>query len=173
MAKLLQKSISGLIAIDQDVIRSSLLKDLDAPFEQLGGCAYGIQWALAGEAAKQGLGVIIDSTCFSQDVLDLGAALAERYGMVYWYVECEVRDVDVLDARLRGRDSMRSQRTGVFRPPAAAVSACQGEDCRGLFKSWIDGACRPERNAIIVDATGDLEMCRDYILERVVPQSKM
>lgn len=167
MAKLLHKSIGGLV-INHDIIRSSLLEDNYGPFDQVATIAYNLQWALAEEVVKQGLNVIIDSTCNFKEVLDHGSALAKQYGFTYWYVECKVEDIDVLDERLRTREPMKSQRTGVDLPPAAAIGAREGEDSRALFRNWIENPCRPERNAIILDSTGSPEI--DYIMTQIVPQ---
>ncbi len=169
-AKLLQQSFGGLV-IDHDVIRSSLLEDNDMPFDQVAKQAYNLQWAFAKEAVQQGFSVIIDSTCNFQEVLNRGSALAEQYGLTYWYVECKVEDIGLLDARLRTRVPMRSQRTGVERPPEDAVSTRQGEDSRALFKKWIEAPCRPAQNVIIVDSTAGLEAARDHILSQIFPSS--
>ena len=168
MAKLLQQSIGGVV-IDHDVIRSSLLQDNDLPFEEVAKKAYSLQWASASEVAQQGLNVIMDSTCNFQEVLDQGSALAEQHGLAYWYVECRVEDIDLLDERLRARTPMKSQRTGVDRPPEAASAARQGEDSRAQFQKWIDSPCRPGHNAIVVDSTSDLEAGRNRILEHILP----
>ncbi|WYZ40814.1 hypothetical protein EsH8_IV_001155 [Colletotrichum jinshuiense] len=167
IARLLRQSIGGLV-IDHDVFRSALLDYNDVSFDEVAKRAYHLQWALAQDVMKQGLNVIMDSTCNFQEVLDQGSALAEKYGFAYWYVECRVEDIDLLDERLRSRDPMKSQRTGVGCPPAAASSARAGEDSRSLFKKWIENPCRPEHNAIIVDSTGSPEMHRDHILEQIV-----
>ncbi|KAI4868838.1 P-loop containing nucleoside triphosphate hydrolase protein [Hypoxylon rubiginosum] len=132
IARLLGNSISGVV-IDHDIFRSTLLES-DVPFDQAARIAYQLQWALARDVMKQGCSVIIDSTCNFQQVLDQGSALAQQHGFAYWYVECKVQDVDLLDQRLRTRDPMTSQRTGVDCPPAAAQSARAGEDSRALFK---------------------------------------
>ncbi len=167
MAKLLQQSIGGVV-IDHDVIRSSLLQDNDLPFDEVAKQAYRLQWASASEVAQQGSNVIVDSTCNFQEVLDQGSALAEQHGLAYWYVECRVEDIDLLDQRLRARTPMTSQRTGVDRPPEAASAARQGEDSHALFQKWINSPCRPGRNAIVVDSTGDLESGRNRILEHIL-----
>ncbi|KAF9872941.1 putative ABC transporter [Colletotrichum karsti] len=141
-------------------------------FDEAAKRAYHLQWSFAEDAMKQGLDVIIDSTCNFQEVLDQGSALAEKHGFTYWYVECKVEDIDLLDERLRSRDPMRSQRTGVDCPPAAARQARAGEDSRSLFKKWIENPCRPKHNAIIVDSTGNPEIHRDYILKQIVGQPR-
>ncbi|WDK13121.1 hypothetical protein CGRA01v4_04402 [Colletotrichum graminicola] len=121
---------------------------------------------------KQGLNVIIDSTCNFQEILHQGSALAEKHGFTYWYVECKVEDIDLLDERMRSRDSMKSQRTGVDCPPAAACHARAGEDSRGLFKKWIENLCRPEHDAIVVDSKGNPEIHRGHILKRIIGQPR-
>lgn len=172
MARLLQQSIGGLV-IDHDILRSALLDDNinDIPFDKIAQSAYRLQWTLAQDVLKQGLNVIIDSTCNFQEVLDRGCALAEQHGFVYWYVECKVEDIDLLDQRLHARNPMRSQRTSVDSPPDAARSARAGEDTRARFKAWIKNPCRPERNAIILDSTANPEMHGDRILKHIVGQS--
>lgn len=170
IARLLGQSIGGVV-IDHDVLRSSLLEN-NLEFSQAAKNAYELQWALAQDVMKQGLSVIIDSTCNFQIVLDRGTELAKQQGYHYWYVDCQVRDVDLLDRRLRSRDAMTSQRTGVDSAPAAAVAANgigESEDSRAIFKRWIENPCRPEEdnNSVIVDSTGRPEMLRDHILKMI------
>ncbi|KAK1995983.1 hypothetical protein LX36DRAFT_682689 [Colletotrichum falcatum] len=172
MARLLRQSIGGLV-VDHDVFRTALLEHNDVAFDQVAKRAYHLQWSLAEDAMRQGLNVIIDSTCNFQEVLDQGSSLAEKHGFAYWYVECKVEDIDVLDERLRSRDSIKSQRTGVDRPStAAARHARAGEDSRALFKKWIENPCRPKHNAIVVDSRGDPEIHRDHILKRIAGQPR-
>ena len=182
LAKLLQKSIGGSLVIDHDLIRSAILDSSsdsssssgdDLPFDRAAKAAYNAQWALADSALEQGLAVIVDSTCNFQEVVDRGSALAGRHGCVYWYVECYVEDIDLLDRRLRARVPMRSQRAGVSEPPAAAArsAARAGEDSRALFRRWISEPCRPRSNVIVVDAGGSLSLedgMRD-VLEEIFP----
>ncbi|KAJ4204317.1 hypothetical protein NW767_004510 [Fusarium falciforme] len=166
IARLLRQSIGGVV-IDHDVLRSSLLGDSDVPFDQVAKRAYNLQWRLAEDFMKQGLSVIVDSTCNFQEVLDRGSALAEQQGFTYWYVECKVEDIDLLDERLRTRDPMKSQRTAVDCPPVAASSARVGEDSRAVFKKWIESPCRPESNSIVLDSTGSPEANRDLVLKQI------
>jgi predicted kinase len=168
MAKLLRQSIGGVV-IDHDIIRSSLLEDNDLPFDEVAKKAYRIQWAFAEAMAQQGFNIIMDSTCNFQEVLDWGSAVAEQHGLAYWYVECKVEDIDLLDERLRTRAPLKSQRAGVERPPEAASGARKGEDSRAQFRKWIDAPCRPERNVIIVDSACDLETGRHNILKHILP----
>jgi predicted kinase len=172
LAKLLQKSIGGSLVIDHDLIRSAILDSSgDLPFDHAAKAAYNSQWALADSALEQGLAVIVDSTCNFQEVVDTGSALAQKHGCVYWYVECYVEDIDLLDRRLRARVPMRSQRASVSDPPDAARSARTGEDSRALFRRWIHEPCRPNRNTIIVNAGGSfsLEDGIRSVLEEMFP----
>ena len=165
MAMLLQRSIGGLV-IDHDIIRSSLLEDYsDVPFDQVAKSAYRIQWAMAEQAVKQGLNVIIDSVCNYQETLDQGIALAGRHGYTYWYVECRVESIALLDERLRARKPMRSQRTGVDCPPAGASRTGRGEE---VLRQRIANPCRPEKNVIIVDTmAGSLDVSLEEVLRQI------
>lgn len=120
MARLLRQSIGGLV-IDHDVFRSALLEYNDMSFDEVAKRAYNLQWSLAQDVLKKGLDVIIDSTCNFQEVLGQGSALAGKHGFTYWYVECKVVEIDLLDERLRSRDPMKSQRTGVDCPPCCGM----------------------------------------------------
>ncbi|KAL8364660.1 hypothetical protein RB595_003780 [Gaeumannomyces hyphopodioides] len=173
LARLLQRSTGGLI-IDHDVLRSSLLGSADGllPFDHVAKMAYDLQWALAESASRQGLGaIVVDSACNSREVVDRGSELAARHGAAYWYVECRVADVDLLDRRLRARERpMASQRTAVDEPPAAAATARAGEDSRALFRRWIDEPCRPSAldTVIVVDSSEGLETGRDLVLQKIL-----
>ncbi|KAL8282923.1 hypothetical protein RB597_010351 [Gaeumannomyces tritici] len=179
MARLLQQSTGGLV-IDHDVLRSSLLGSSDGllTFDHVARMAYDLQWALADSAAgQQGPlrlpAVIVDSTCNSREVVDRGSGLAARHGLAYWYVECRVADVDLLDRRLRARERpLPSQRTAVDEPPAAAAGARAGEDSRALFRRWIDEPCRPlaSDRVIVVDSSKSLEEGRDLVLRKILEE---
>lgn len=167
LARRLRPAIAGVI-IDHDVLRSSLLESAIVPFDQAAKQAYLLQWALARDVIKQGLSVIIDSTCNYDQILNEDSSLAAQHGYEYWYVECQVQEIDLLDQRLRARDPMASQRTTVDSPPVAAQSARVGVDSRALFRKWMDNPSRPNDNIIIVDCTGNLEDICDRVLKRVV-----
>ncbi|KAI5861705.1 P-loop containing nucleoside triphosphate hydrolase protein [Durotheca rogersii] len=174
VARLLRPCIGGVI-VDHDVLRSSLLESAIIPFDDAAKQAYLLQWKLAKDfMMNQGLSVITDSTCNYPEVLEQGTALAVQHGYAYWYVECKVGDVDLLDKRLRARPAMASQRSAVDCPPAAA----QGngirvdEDARALFAKWIDSPCRPNDDHVITfDSTGSPEMLCEQILKKIFSTS--
>lgn len=171
VARLLRPSIHGIV-IDHDVLRSALLESGIGSFDQAAKQAYRLQWAQAQDFMSQGVGsVIIDSTCNYPEVLQQGISLAACRGYTYWYVECKVNDVDLLDRRMRARQPMASQRSAVDCPPTAAQGngARVGEDARALFTRWIERPCRPDNEScvIIVDSTASLENVREQILKRL------
>ena len=165
LGKLLAQSIDAVV-IDHDLLRSFFL-DNNNPFDQSAKQAYGLQWLLAEDLIKQGRSVIFDSTCNYQETLDRGSALAKKFDYDYKYVECRVNDVDLLDERLQTRVSLRSQRTGVNKPPADATEARHNEDYRVMFQKWIEKPVRPATGAILVDSTRGPEKCVVNVLEQI------
>lgn len=155
LARRLRTALKHSIVIDHDVIRSSLLEQENPCFETAAKQAYDLQWTLARDAIKQGVcRVIIDSTCNFPKVLHQGMALAAEFGYTYWYIECKMTDIELLDQRLRTREPMLCQRSGFDRPPKAAEGR-EEEDGRELFKRWLMYPCRPddEKAIITVDST--------------------
>lgn len=171
IARLLRPYIDGCI-IDHDILRSSLLKNA-FPFDEAAKHAYNLQWELARDFMEQGVAsVIIDSTCNYPQILNQGMELAKQYDYTYWYIECKVSDIDLLDKRLRSRLPMESQRSGMDCPPVAAQSNITsfGEDeaQRTLFTRWMDSPCRPDDNHIItLDSTNNPQSLCQEILQHI------
>lgn len=166
LAKQIAKSLSGVV-INHDLIKSFFLEN-GIPFEQSAKLTYGFQWVLAKEMIEQGQStVIIDSTCNYQETLDQGLALAQLYNYKYIYVECKVGDLDLLEKRLRGRASMRSQRSSISDSPIDATETRHAEDHRALFKRWIEHPVRPFTHSIIVDTSNSPEHCLEYTLNQI------
>jgi predicted kinase len=155
VSKLLRRSISDTVVIDHDVLRSSLLES-NVPFKQAADQAYQLQWKLAQDFIGQGFNIIVDSTCDLQMDLDQRLTLAKDYGYAFWYVECKIRDIDLLDHRLRSRRPMTSQRTSVY--------IVTDEDCRCL-RNGLRIRAAPRNNVVVVDTTGNAQTVRDHILE--------
>jgi predicted kinase len=168
-AGMLRDSLDGAVIIDHDVLKSALLED-DIAIDQAAKHAYRLQGRLAELFAEQGYSVIIDSTCNYQSVLDRAISLAEQYESIFWYVECRVKDVDLLDQRLRARDAKRSQRTGVNSPPPDDPTFGTSDYAKSLarFDQWINHPCKPESRIIVVDSTASLEKLRDGILKQMM-----
>lgn len=177
VASLLGKSIGGVV-YDHDRYRSATLEQMlkilpemekKYVFDVAAKLTCSCGWTWAEEMAKQEKSLIMDSTCNFKEILEQGTVLAQQYGYEYWYVECKVDDINVLDERLGTKVALRSQRTSVGRPPQDASDAREGEDHSAVFKGWMRNMCRPEgkRNVIIVDSTGSLDKCHGEILARV------
>ena len=166
MAELLAQSINGVI-INHDLIKSFFLEK-DISFNESSKLTYGLDWVLAEDMIKQKRNIVMDSICNYNEVLEQGTALARRYGYDYRYVECRVKDIDLLDRRLRDRVPMRCQLTGVTRPPPDVSGAHQTEDYHALYKKWMESPCRPADNSIVVDSSGSMEESLDYVLKQII-----
>ena len=166
LSKHLQSHINATI-LDHDIIRSTVLSH-NPEFSVAAKLAYDLTWALAEDILTQNLSVIIDSPCNYQEAVDSGMGLAKRYGAQYWYVECRVDDMGLLDERLRQRVPLRSQRTGVNRPPIDVIGTGTSEDSRQIFEKWIKEPCRPDPDKVIVIGSAkDPEECGDEVLRRM------
>jgi hypothetical protein len=113
--------------------------------------------AIADDVLAQGLGVVIDSPCFYDELLAAGQALAAKHGVAYRYIECVTEDIGLLDTRLRSRPALRSQRPSVDAPPIdlAADRERTGSD---LFADWIANMKRPGAY-LRLDTTQPLDEC--------------
>ena len=163
---LAQSELINAVVINHDLIKSFFL-ELDMSLDQAAKLAYRLDWTLAEDMIKQGRSVIIDSVCNYNELINDGIALARKYGYDYKYIECKVGDIDLLDRRLQTRTSLRSQRTGVNRPPAGASGTSHSaEDSHALFKKW-ENPCRPDDDVIVVDSTVGLEECLAHVLKQI------
>lgn len=164
LARLLAKEIDAVV-VDHDYLRSFFLTE-NLPWTQSARLAYGMQWTFAESQLKDGRSVIIDSTCNYPETRDQGIELAQRYKCIYKYIECKITDIHTLGERLRNRTGMRSQRTGIENaPPDAPQSSRKSE--REIFQAWMEKACRPGNNAIIIDSTRSSDECLRAALDGI------
>jgi predicted kinase len=152
---------TGLVALDHDIVKSAVL-DGGGTFAHAGPVSYGVLLAVAGDLLEQGFGVIIDSPCYYDELLEAGRRLAAAPGRAYRYIECVTEDIDVLDRRLRTRAGLRSQRQSVYEPPLDLV-ADQEATGADLFRTWIARMKRPEQ-FLRLDTTRPLAVCVDEAL---------
>jgi len=171
-AKLLAKALNAII-IDHDMIKSFFLEsDIfvhnDDPFDQSAKLTYKFQWVLAEDLMKQGRNVIMDCVCNFSPVIENGAALAQKYGFAYHYVEVRANSMELLDQRLQQRVPLRSQRTGVYRPPDDQCNgAIDGEEgYHALFNKWMNPK-RPSTGIIVVESMSSLDDRISYILGKI------
>lgn len=168
-AELLAPRINAVI-IPHDIIKSQLLENGMA-FKDAGKTAYSMDWALAENAMRQGLSVIVDTPCFFPQIISSGHELARKYDFAYWYVELSANpnDLAVLDARLRARPSpMRAQRVAIDDAPADVDGADRFNEAAGeRFRSMVANPCRPEKNVIVIGTCTSLDYRVDYILSHI------
>ncbi|KAI7786620.1 uncharacterized protein LA080_002730 [Diaporthe eres] len=161
-------SINGVI-INHDLIKSCFL-DNGIAFQKSAELTYTLQWVLAGDLLRQGRNVIVDSTCNYQETLDQGTALARQHGYDYAYIECimSIKDIGLLEQRLRDRVALRSQRTSVNAEPGDmdAAHSSSGGDALTRYKTWIESPARPD-SVIAVDATGSPADCLSSVLSQL------
>jgi predicted kinase len=175
LSKLLAPKINGVV-IDYDLLKTFFLNN-NIPFAESGKLSYNFIWVLAEEMIKQGRNVIVDSPCQYTEILERGTALAEKSNYEYKYVWCRVKseDVEMLDQRIRSRAPMRSQRTGVFRPPIDKLDIQRDDDYyRAHFKERIEDPIRPDASSIImVDSYATPLECLDSVLKQLIPPASI
>jgi predicted kinase len=168
IGNLLAKTI-GAVLIDHDVLRSFFL-DIGEDFDIAAEHAYRLQWVLTEFYLKKERSVVVDSTCNYQVTLDTGSNLARRYACTYRYVECRLGDIDVLENRLRSRDSLRSQRKSIYSDPVdyqkLNVPGLR-RDAAATFQTWIDSSCRPNHGVIVIHTTNDPATCLQDLLKQI------
>jgi predicted kinase len=130
----------GAVAVDYDVIKTAVL---DAGFDLAGSAkaAYEVMYAQARHVLAQGHDVIMDSPCFWPTILTKGMEIAREHDARYRYIECQIRDLKLLDERLRRRPRLRSHRRGVDYPPVDLGDELV--DGEAYFRDGMDRVQRP------------------------------
>ncbi|GAB2673323.1 ATP-binding protein [Kribbella swartbergensis] len=138
----------GAVAIDYDVIKSAVL---DAGFDlpSSAKAAYEVMYAQARHVLAQGHPAVMDSPCFWPRILAEGIDIAREHDVPYRYVECQVRDLKLLDERLRQRPRLRTHRRGVnYLPVDLGDEPVDGE---AFFRDGMDRVHRPSNNYLQLD----------------------
>ena len=138
----------GAVAIDYDIIKSAVL---DAGFDLASStkAAYEVMYAQARHVLAQGHPVVMDSPCFWPRILTEGMEIAREHDASYRYIECQVRDLKLVDERLRRRPRLRSHRRGVDYPPVdLGDNLVDGE---AFFRDGMDRVQRPSDNYLQLD----------------------
>ncbi|WP_433008626.1 AAA family ATPase [Kribbella sp. CA-294648] len=138
----------GAVAVDYDVIKSALL---GAGFDLASStkAAYEVMYAQARHVLAQGHPVVMDSPCFWPRILTEGMEIAREHNATYRYIECQVRDLKILDERLRQRPRLRSHRRGVNHPPLDLGNELA--DGEALFRDGMNRIQRPPGNYLQLD----------------------
>lgn len=142
------------VIIDHDVTKSALL-DADVPVEIAGRASYRVLQAVTKHLLQQRRSVIVDSPCFYEEVLLIGMALASDFGAKYLYVECQTRDLDEVDRRLRTRERHRSQLAGIRVPPTEGSGKTVMND--SIFLDRMNNMKRPERGYLLLDTSVSIQ----------------
>ena len=101
-----------VVIVDHDVTKSSLMKSFQTenyPQLNLGKVAYEVDFDLVEHHLSLGQNVILDSPCLYEEIIIKGTALAEKYHADYKYIECNLNDFQLTNARLDKRQAMLSQ----------------------------------------------------------------
>lgn len=138
----------GAVALDYDVIKTAVL-DSGADLDASAKAAYEVMYALARQVLGQGHPVIMDSPCGWPRIVNEGREIAKAHGAGYRYIECQVRDLKLLDQRLAQRPRLRTHRRGVDQPPVDLGD--EPMDGAALFRVWMDRVERPSDNYLQLD----------------------
>lgn len=124
---------TGAIVIDHDIVKSALMKSLDAKqvdAKAAGSISYDIEWALIDFHLSQGHSVILDSPCFYEEMLEKGQSLSKKHQANYKYIECYLEDFIEINRRLKTRQRMISQ-----------IPSIESEE---MFQQSIQNSKRPQ-----------------------------
>jgi predicted kinase len=99
---------TGAVVIDKDVIKSAAL-NAGAAESLAAGLAYEAMFDLARSLLDMGHSVILDSPAFFTDIRAKGRAIAAAVGVAYRLIETICDDAATIEARLSGRQGLRSQ----------------------------------------------------------------
>ncbi|PKR84649.1 AAA family ATPase [Heyndrickxia camelliae] len=145
---------TGAIVIDHDIVKSALLKSLDArnlDVRTTGSVSYDIEWALIDFYLSQGHCVIFDSPCFYQEMLEKGQGLSKKHQANYKYIECYLDDYIEINKRLKTRQRMISQ-----------IQEVESEE---MLQASIYNSKRPQDTAFI---KVDTSRPNQYYIEDVI-----
>jgi len=138
---------TGAIVIDHDIVKSALLKSLEArnvEARTTGSISYDIEWTLIDFHLSQGHSVIFDSPCFYQEMLEKGQGLSEKHQADYKYIECYLDDYIEINRRLKTRQRMISQ-----------IQEVESEE---IFQASIHNSKRPQDTCFLkIDTSRSLQ----------------
>lgn len=150
LAKQIAKRME-VIVVDKDIMKTCMLQ-ANVDNGVASKVAYDIAYMLCDYYLELGKSVIMDSPCYHDENLKNGMNLARKHNAKYKYIECEIKDYDIINNRLETREAMLSQATFVSTKEA--------------FLDSFDRIKRPENiDACIVDATLPYEQFVDKVIK--------
>ena len=135
---------TGAVVIDKDVLKTAAL-EAGTEEELASGIAYEAFFALADHLLGQERSVVLDSPSFWDTIRSKGAAIADRRGAPYYFIECVCSDEAELSRRLRDRPRLPSQ---------------PGEPIDAAWETFT-----PPGPYLRVDTTQPIERCLELALD--------
>lgn len=152
-----------MVVVDTDVLKSSVI-DSGVAVADAGRVTYAAALALAGDLLAQGRGVILDSPCRYQELLESGRQVARANGVRYAFIELWVRDWPAVLARLDARSPRRSQVAATAPVPGTEWEFGTAEE---TLATWQAQLVRPEHDWLRLSAEGaadqNLSAARRYL----------
>ncbi len=158
--------VLNAIVVDHDVTKSAILsKGIDS--DLAGQASYEVIKALVSKFLSQGFSVIIDSPCLYTELLEFGQCIARKHGVAYRYIECRLKDLEVLNQRINSRQSKPSQaRYGPLEDYPIQHQGKPPRDRRAVFAEWAENMKRPE-NYQVIDTMARSGLCVEAALKYV------
>jgi predicted kinase len=148
----LARSVAGatdFVVVDTDVLKSSII-DSGVSTAAAGRVTYATALALAGDLLVQGRGVLLDSPCRYQELLESGRELAQASGVRYAFIELWVQDWSAVLARLDARSPRLSQVASATAPvPGTEWEFGTAEE---TLATWQTQLVRPEHDWLRLNA---------------------
>ena len=138
----------GAVAVDYDVIKTAVLV-AGFDFVDSAKAAYEVMYAQASHLLAQGHDVVMDSPCFYPAILTRGMEIARERNATYRYIECQVHDLKLLDARLAARPRLRSHRRSINHGPTDLGDELL--DGESFFRDAADRVQRPASDYLQLD----------------------
>jgi len=98
------------IVIDKDILKSSMLEN-GLSNETSSKLAYDVMFDLGKFYLEQGRSIVLDTPCYYDEIIENGMKLSKDYNTEYKFLDCIVKDYDIIDKRLKLRKNMTSQIT--------------------------------------------------------------
>lgn len=107
IAKKIAKRINAVV-IDKDILKSSLLK-YGLTQEISSKLAYDLMFDLSQFYLDQGQSIVLDTPCYYEEIIEKGMQFSNDYHASYKYLDCKVRNFQVVSKRIQLRENMISQ----------------------------------------------------------------
>ena len=101
LAKEISHRLHDTVIVDHDIVKTALLEAISIKNHiNIGKVSYQLEWDLIENYLSQGLNVIHDSPCIYHELLEKGIQLAEKYLIQYKFVDCVVKEMNIINQRI-------------------------------------------------------------------------